>query len=452
MSFRRNLVVIFTHGLRSDTLGDYAAWPLKCPHFLKLSLQGIRLVSTSCSPADPDGMTSLYTGLHVRQQGQHALEPRLGDTQLSGGWPSLLADEGYHLAGAGRVGPIVHWLDQSVCVEDVSRTEAPTCAYLKHVASRGMLNAILAQRKQRLRYGPFDPDRLLLEPDDDIDGFIGAQGASLIEQMPTGEPWSTIISFTGPGNELPPPSLYDGLVDPSSLMQDFAPVDLSQVNHLVELDYPRTLLQRLDAYQIGRIRADYLGRVSLIDHALSRILRAISNRPDASRTWVVLASDRGMLLGEKGLVGHRSFLAPVVETPAIIAPPLTGKIPAEPHHHEGLISNVDIAATIASLAGCDLPAHTTGRSLLPLLNGLDTEPRASQLCCLSEFGQRLMIETARYKTIFSVENRNVLALYDLLKDPYEQQNIMDQPLGMDMIDTMRMRLGDALLPLRCVAV
>ncbi len=43
------------------------------------------------------------------------------------------------------------------------------------------------------------------------------------------------------------------------------------------------------------------------------------------------------------------------------------------------MSNVDIAAIIAALASCDLPAQTTGRSLLPLLTGQDTEPRVSQL-------------------------------------------------------------------------
>lgn len=463
MSFRRNLVVVLTHGLRSDTLGDYSTWPLRCPHFLKLSAAGIRLVSTSCSSADPAGMTSLYTGLHARQHGmgdQSATPGNVIDTQISDGWPRLLVDEGYHVAGVGRVAPIAPWLAQSVLVDDVSRLESPSCAYLKHVAKKGMAGAIIDQRKQRLRFGLFEPDRLLLEPDDDIDGYIGAQAASMIEQMPAGEPWATVVGFTGPGNDLPPPSLYDGLVDPASLMKDFVPADLSQFNERLELDYPRTLIQRLDAYQVGRIRADYLGRVSLIDQAMSRVIRAISDRPDASRTWVVFASDRGMLLGEHGLVGHRSFLSPVVETPAIISGPLVGRAskPAavgsetdEPHYHEGLVSNVDIAATIAALGGCDLPEHTTGRSLLPLLAGNDTEPRDSQQACLSEHGHRLMLETRRHKIIFNTQTQTPIGFYDLLNDPQEKENLVHSPSGRNLLDTMRWRVGDVLMPLRYVA-
>lgn len=467
MSFRRNLVVLLMHGLRSDTLGDYSTWPLACPHFLKLAAVGVRLVVTSCSPMDPAGMTSLYTGLHARQHGigyqDNMTDSPVVDAQLTDGWPRRLVDEGYHLGGVGRVGAIAPWLQKSVLVDDVSRLESPDCAYLKHVAKQGMTKAIMDQRRQRLRYGPFEPDRLLLEPDDDIDGFIGAQAASMIESMPAGDPWATVVSFSGPGNDLPPPTLYDGLIDPTKLMKDFAPVDLSQVNELVELDYPRTLLQRLDAYQIGRIRADYLGRVSLIDHAVSRVIRAVSHRPDASRTWIVLASDRGCLLGEHGLVGHRSFLSPVMETPAIIAAPMGGRAPGiapgnlsahglgdEPQYHEGLVSHVDVAATIAALGGCDLPSHTAGRSLLPLLTGNDTEPRVSQNACLSEYGQRLMLETRRHKIIFNTQTQTPIGFYDLLNDSGEKTNLVNTPAGRNLLDTMRWRVGDVLMPLRHV--
>lgn len=448
MSFRRNLVIILTHGLRSDAVGDYAAWPVQTPHLLKLSVQGLRLVSTSCSPADPAGMLSLYTGLHARQHGQAALDETSTEMHLTDAWPRLLMEEGYHVAGAGRVGMVAPWLHESVLVEDVSKVESPTCAYLKHAAAGGFAGAIASQRRQRLRYGPFDPERVLLEPDDDVDGYIGKQAATMIEHMPAGEPWATVVSFTGPGNDLPCPSMYEGLADPAKLMHDFAPADLSRVNDRVELDYPRTLLQRLDRVQIGRIRADYLGRVSLIDHAISRMLRAVNHRPDASRTWFVLASDRGMLLGEQGIVGHRSFLGPVVETPAIITPPVTGRIPDEPLCHEGLVSNVDVAATIAALGGCELPAHTAGRSLLPLLAREETQIRASQHACLSEYGHRLMLETRRHKAIFNTDTCLPIGLYDLLNDPQEQDNLVEEAKGKDLLDALRLRLSDVLMPLR----
>jgi arylsulfatase A-like enzyme len=354
------------------------------------------------------------------------------------------------VGGVGRIGPILPWLDRQVRVDDVSLLESASCAYLKHVAGQGMTRAIIDQRRQRLRQGPFEPDRVLLEPDDDVDGFIGAQAETMIQQMPAGDPWTTIVSFTGPGNDLPPPSLYDGLVDAGALSGDFLPADLARMDDMVELDYPRTLIQRLEPQKIGRIRADYLGRVSLIDQAMGRILRAVTNRPDASRTWIVLASDRGVLLGEHGLVGHRSFLSPVVETPVMICPPLSARVPGELEYHEGLVSHVDVAATIASLGGCDLPLHAVGRSLLPLLAGEDTEPRVSQEACLSEAGDRLMLETRRHRVIFDTQRQIPLALYDLLNDPYERSNLVDSPIGRNLLDSLRWRVGQVLMPLRNV--
>ena len=441
MSLQRNLVIVLGHGLRSDALDDSQAWPLRTPSFEKLAHRGVRMIATSACPADPGGMVSLLTGLHARQHGYL----RQGDGPAGcAGWAAALADVGYHMVGVGRVNLIQRWLTEAIPVADVEELEPDECAYMAAMRKKQLDEAVIQQRRQRKRAGPFEPDRLALDPDDDADGFIAVQARQALEQMPSDRPWALVVIFTGPGNELPAPAPYNELVEPHVLEPGFIPADLRQVDALAELDYPRVMLQRLGPNQIGQIRSDYLGRVGLIDHGVGRLMSMVEERTDKDRTWFVVGSDRGCLLGEHGLVGHRSFLAPAIETPAIITPPT----PASVGRSEDLISTVDVAAMIAILAGADLPPGVVGRSLLPLLAGQPLTPRLAGGALPCEYGRRLLLESERHKVVFNPDTRQTIGLYDLLKDPDEKNDLIDTGEGQNMLDTMRWRLGDALLSLR----
>ena len=59
-----------------------------------------------------------------------------------------------------------------------------------------------------------------------------------------------------------------------------------------------------------------------------------------------------------------------------------------------------------------------------------------------------MLETERHKVIFDSESRQAIGLYDLVNDPDEQENLVARPTGVNLLDSLRWRLGDALLPLR----
>lgn len=451
MSEKRNLLIVLAHGLRSDALADEREWPLPTPHLVALAERGLRLVLTSASPADPGGMTSVLTGLHARQHGQ--LRDQQTTTPLREGLPTWLADAGYHTVGVGEVGSFASLLDESLITEGVAVAEpAPSrCWYTAAARTRGHGPALAQQRRTRLRTGPLGPDRLMLEPDEDIDGFIAAQAGEALGRMPDDKPWAMFVVFSGPGNELPPPLYYDGLVDTADLERGFVPVDLNRIDALAEPELPRAVLQRLEAHQVARIRADYLGRVSLIDHGVGRLQEHLARRSDASRTWTVLSSDRGQLLGEQGLLGHRSFLAPAIEVPLIVTPPNTpipGVSPPREKFQDGLFSVVDIAPTIAQLAGADRPPRLAGRSVLPIFNGEAVLPTPA--ANLSEFHDRLLIETERHKAVFRTTDQSCIGLYDLLNDPDETINLIEQntPTTRSLVLQMRLSLGATLLPLR----
>ncbi|MEL7089276.1 MAG: sulfatase-like hydrolase/transferase, partial [Planctomycetota bacterium] len=281
MPSQRNLLIVLAHGLRSDSLSDEREWPLPTPHLVGLAERGVRLVLTSATPADPGGMVSLLTGRHARQHG--VLRDDQTIKPLRDGLPIWLADAGYHTVGVGEVGAFASLLDEAFITEGVAVPEpAPNrCWYTAAARSRGHAPAIAQQRRQRLRQGPISPDRLMLEPDEDIDGFIASQATDAIARLPEDKPWAMFVVFSGPGNDLPPPMYYDDLVERTKLAEDFVPVKVDQIDALAEPELPRAVLQRLEAHQIARIRADYLGRVSLIDHGVGRLKEAMGLRTDA---------------------------------------------------------------------------------------------------------------------------------------------------------------------------
>ncbi len=410
----------------------------------KLGDRGARLVATSACPSDPGGMMSLLTGLHARQHGYvhpGRCEPAT-DTFLH--W---LRDDGYYVAGVGRTDTFASALHAQVRVADVTDLDPPDCAYMRHAHTKGLVAALRQQRRQRLRYGPFEPDRLLIDPDDDIDGFITCAATRMLDDMPADQPWVLAVSYTGPGNALPPPTLYEAVIDPNEVTDGFVPADLKVLDALAELDYPRVLLQRLEPDKLGRIRADYLGRVSVIDYGVGRLHEAAQARTDATRNWMVVASDHGQLMGEHGLVGHRSFLCGAVETPIIVAPPRpTAVVPPDL-----LASTVDVAPTIAALCGCDAAVAAPGRSLLAVLENKPVSPDPPG-GLLSEFGHRLMLETERYKAVFNTPDNRAIGLYDLLNDADERHNLIDKPAGRNVIDALRWRVGNALMPLRAAVL
>lgn len=447
MTWRRNLVVVLAHGLRSDAVSSSrrsCSWPLITPNLERLGDRGARLVATSACPNDPGGMTSLLTGLHARQHGQ--VDPGRAEP-MTGTFLHWLADEGYHVAGAGVVDAFASALAESVRVADVSDIDPADCAYFRHVHPKGLTAALRQQRRQRLRYGPFEPDRLLIDPEDDIDGFITSAAVRLVEEMPADKPWALVVAYTGPGNALPPPTLYEAVIDPHEVTDGFMPADLKVLDALAELDYPRVMLQRLEPDKLGRIRADYLGRVSVIDYGVGRLHDAAQARRDATRNWLAIASDRGCVLGEHGLVGHRSFLCGAVETPVILAPPRpTAIVPPDL-----LASTIDVAPTLAALCGVDPSPACPGRSLLPVLEDKPVVPDPPG-GLLSEFGHRLMLETERHKAVFSTPDNRAIGLYDLLNDPDERHNLIDKPAGRNIIDALRWRVGNALMPLRAAVL
>lgn len=443
----RNLLIVLTGGLRADVFGGSGVWPILTPHLDALIDGGLSVTAVAASTADAPGLLSLYSGLHPRQHGVLDETDRLPHVT---GWARQLHEAGYYMVGVGRVAPIRHYLHEARLVAELNAPADAECDYLKFARKQGVDWQVQLHRQQRQRRGPFHFEQPLQDPNHDVDGYIGALASTILQRMPTDKPWAMVVAFSGPGNDLPAPAPYVDVVEADKLDKGFVPASLADTDALGEMDYPRALLQRMTPGLLARIRQHYLARVCLIDCLVGMLRDAVDRHGHARNTWITLASDHGYLLGERGLIGHRCICSHAMYCPIILLAPEGKGGSGDDRYGEGvpdaLLSTLDLAPTVCAIAQADAPPGCVGRSLLP---GLVGQPigAPSALC---EFRGRLVFETLRHKVAFDVDTGEPRAVFDLLADAQERNNLVDLPQATDVLDAVRVQLAEALMPLRPV--
>ena len=163
----------------------------------------------------------------------------------------------------------------------------------------------------------------------------------------------------------------------------------------------------------------YLACVSFMDAQVGRVLDALDASGRAENTIVVLWSDHGFHLGEKGITGKLSLWERSTRVPLIVAGPGVARgakvrSPAE---------LIDVYPTLAEL--CALPAREglEGHSLVPQLN-VPSAPRTfPAITTQGENNHAVRSDRFRYIRYFDGGEE----LYDHERDPDEWTNLATDP-------------------------
>jgi arylsulfatase A-like enzyme len=159
----------------------------------------------------------------------------------------------------------------------------------------------------------------------------------------------------------------------------------------------------------------YLACVSYVDHCVGRILDALEQSPHGKNTIVVLLSDHGYQLGEKGIWAKHTLWERSTRVPFIIARPNgRAQTTGRPVNH------VDLYPTLLELAG--LPPNETndGRSLVRLLDDPDAPGFDASLTTLGPGNHTIRTERWRYIRYADGSEE----LYDHATDPHEWHNLV----------------------------
>lgn len=118
---------------------------------------------------------------------------------------------------------------------------------------------------------------------------------------------------------------------------------------------------------VDHIVQNSLRSLASVDDGVKRILDALAWKRKADNTVIIYASDNGVTSGEHRLANGK--VCPYEEClhiPLIIMDP---RLESPPYKNDQLVQNIDIAPTLADLAGVIPPHSVDGGSLVPLLSG-----------------------------------------------------------------------------------
>src|SRR5690606_16246039 len=118
---------------------------------------------------------------------------------------------------------------------------------------------------------------------------------------------------------------------------------------------------------IRRARRGYFANISYIDEKIGEILDVLERTRMAENTAIIVVSDHGDMLGDRGLWFKMNFLEGSARVPLMIAAPGW-----QPRRVDQPVSTLDVCPTVAAIAGIDigqLAPWTDGEDLTALAAG-----------------------------------------------------------------------------------
>lgn len=416
---RRPNVLFLAIDDQNDWIGCLAGHPqVKTPAIDKLAQRGTLFSNAHCqSPLCNPSRSSLLTGLRPSTTGIYGLVPGIREvaaTKDHRTLPQTFSEAGYHTYTCGKI-----YHDGSLKPADQPRE-------FQHWGPRpGMPRPKTRFAKlpgvphPAMDWGVF-PER----DEDNADYKIASAASQALAEAPRDKPFFIACGFRLPHVPCFASQRWFDLYPDQTLTMP--PVkegdrdDLPKFADYLHWQLPEPRLKTLKEVDEWRplVRA-YLASISFMDSQVGRVLEALEASGRADSTIVVLWSDHGWHLGEKGITGkntlwERSTRVPLIFAGPGVTPDAVCARPAE---------LLDIFPTLIEL--CDLPARQDleGHSLTPQLKDA-AAPRPWPAITTHNQGNHA-IRTEAWRYIRYADGSE--ELYDVVKDPHEWTNLADQP-------------------------
>jgi choline-sulfatase len=187
-------------------------------------------------------------------------------------------------------------------------------------------------------------------------------------------------------------------------------------------------------------RRAYYGAISYVDDHISALIGLLRETGRLDDTIVIVTSDHGEMLGERGAWYKMSFYEGAVRVPLIIRAPALfppGRVPSA-------VSTMDLLPTLVGLAhDGDMPelaSPVDGRSVLPHLSGAsDHDEVVSEYLAEGAIAPIVMIRRGRHKFIHSPADPD--QLFDLASDPHERADLAGEVASAGLVEGFRREIA-----------
>ncbi|MEE8398961.1 MAG: sulfatase-like hydrolase/transferase [Desulfobacterales bacterium] len=438
------------------------------PHFDQFTSQGVRFdraytVSPICTPARSSMMTGLYPSKHGLIRNTDGGGGFKSDQQL---YSHYLAREGYRNAYVGKWHCDHSRLPTDFDIEGWSLPDYGKIymsdAYGRYAEERGLGDA-RARIEHNLNHPEWAGQTLTLHhespwyfmngsgvlegpPEAHEEQFVAHLAADKIRELAGGsQPWSLVASFWGPHHPFYPTEPFASMIDPASIPEypSFRD-DLSgrPLRHYMHRDLNHPGAKEWKDWSIWqKILARAYGQGLQTDAAVGIVLDALDVSGATDNTIVIWCADHGDAVASHGGLWDKAstFTEEVARVPLAVRWPssFTGDTA-----RNQLVSNMDVTATMLDAAGIPVPEGMDSRSLLPLC-GRDSDPDWPDelICEHNGHGERILqriVMHDRFKYVAALYDGD--ELYDLREDPYELNNLVDDPEWREVKADLRQRI------------
>jgi len=298
-------------------------------------------------------------------------------------------------------------------------------------------------------------------------GLIAGQTARFLE-MHRDDPFALWVSIPDPHEPYEAPRRYWDMFSPEVI--DLPPWRDGEMDDAPERNrvlYNMLGLEEDKISDIYGVLAAYYGNVRFIDDSIGSILDALEALGLREKTIVVFCADHGDFAGEHRMTCKGGvFYDALTRVPLIVSWP--GHV-SEGLEDESMVNLVDVVPTLLQLQDIDVPRTMHGQ---PLPTVTAAEPRAEtfseygaggptftmeDLESLTEpwgrralirslhwreaEGRRKMIRTREWKYVHDPMGDKD-ELYDLLNDPWELHNVVDDSSHSEVLADLRLRLAN----------
>ncbi len=187
----------------------------------------------------------------------------------------------------------------------------------------------------------------------------------------------------------------------------------------------------------------YFAAVTAMDYNIGRIIQKLDELGLRDNTLIIFSSDNGFSCGHHGFWGKGNGTFPLnmyensIKVPMIFSHP--GTLP-QGRVVETMASQYDVLPTLLDYLGLE-PLHDEslpGRSFVSALQG-DHSDGHDKIVIFDEYGPVRMIRTPEWKYVHRYPY-GFHELYDLVHDPFERNNLIDDTSKRALLKELRQQL------------
>ena len=444
-----NILLLMTDQQRWDAMGCSGDW-VQTPNLDRIASEGVRFTNcVTTSPVCIPTRLSLATGLYPHNTGVWNNMTHTMSTETPT-WMQAVRNSGYRTSLFGKTHLHPHNGDlrdredlmNAYGLDDVNEIGGPRASsrVLSHMTEmweeKGVWQKYKDDYSERFKKKPYMVRPSPLELEDYADVYVGQQAKQYLQNYKREEPWCCWVSFGGPHEPWDTPEPYSSMYDPNDMPP---PIPRPPTG-----DRPRGNLDNMmnrmnpkfEKREIGRMRANYAGNVTLIDAQIGEILDAIQERGELENTVIIHSSDHGEMNGDYGLIYKGNFLNGAVRIPLLVRTPDTLKNVSEDWVCGSPVEWIDIGPTLVELAGGEIKHRQYGKSLCLVLDNTEETHREY---AISEISGEIMLLNQEWKIALNTHGVPYL-LFDVNNDPDEINNLAGLPEMKELETALRLQV------------